>query len=107
MDSYSKRRNKDLRKSDKHIEQLAPVVAYNDYKKAIGIKLRRIPKNSTAYTLGLRKNDIVNNINGTPIKSLNPQDIHSIIKKHHRAPRIVVTITRNNRKVKLTFEVPR
>ena len=96
-----------LRKSDKHIEQLAPVVAYNDYRKAIGIKLRRIPENSTAYTLGLRKNDIVNNINGTPLKSLNPQDIHRIIKKHHKAPRIVVTITRNNRKEKLTFEVRR
>lgn len=96
-----------LKNSDKYIEEMAPVVEYDSNRNPIGIKIRRMQPGYKAYSLGLRENDVINNINGSPLTSLNPDSVKQLIEKHRKDNGIVVNILRNNQKVTLSFDIRR
>lgn len=94
-----------LKNSDKHIEELAPVLEYDENRNPIGVKLRRVNADSKAYNFGLRENDIINDINGSPLTSLTPESVRQLIEKHRKDNGVVVKIIRNNQKITLSFDI--
>jgi hypothetical protein len=96
-----------LKRSDEYIEQMAPMVEYDSGRRSIGVKIRRVSANSKAYEYGFRENDVVTNVNGAVVESLDPGQIHKLIQKYRREKQIVVEVMRNNQKVRLTFDIRR
>ena len=94
-----------LKNSDKYIEEMAPVLEYDENRNPIGIKLRRINSGSKAHSFGLRENDVISDINGSPLNSLSPDSMRQLIEKHRKDNGIVVKIVRNNQKIILSFDI--
>ena len=96
-----------LQDADRHIEQLAPAVEYDASRNPVGVKLRRVLPNTKAHEYGLRENDVITNLNGSSINSMDPAFVRGLIDRHSRDRQVVVEIMRGGQKVRLIFDVRR
>lgn len=94
-----------LKGSDTEIEAMAPQVELDQNGNPIGIKLRRVGESSKAFRYGLRENDIIKSINGSPTNALSPEAIRRLIDSHKKDKHIVVNIMRNNAPTTIRFNV--
>ncbi len=96
-----------LQNLDKKIEEIAPMLEYDDEGQAVGVRLRGIKNSSEAYKFGLRQDDLVKNINGIATNNLDPSYIKQMIRQNRNTTKLQVEIIRNGQPVKLTFNVVR
>lgn len=95
--------NEILEHYDEHIQDLSPEAHPQ------GIRIRRVTPNSTAYNYGLRADDIVTSINGSPLRlgsdAQIPDLVGRLIRENRRRRTVEIEILRGSRKEKRIFRV--
>jgi general secretion pathway protein C len=68
-----------------------------------GLKVTYVKPNSLIYRLGLRRGDIITNINDISIRT--PEDSFSAFERLKNSDSVTITVLRNGSKVELRYEL--
>ena len=88
-----------------YLDELTPEVHYNNKRQPVGVRIRRVASGSKAHRFGLRPNDIISTINGSPFNSLDPNYIRNLLKQHRNRKQIIIALMRHGRRLQLRFDV--
>lgn len=68
-----------------------------------GAYVGRVKPGSAAEHAGLRKDDVITELGGRPIRTA--ADVHAVLARHHPGDRIGLTLERNGREMRLVIKI--
>ncbi len=97
-----------LQNGEQHLQALQPALEYDTEGNAIGIRIRGdISQSSDLFKYGLRKDDIVKSVNGSPLNSDQYEYFRQLVQTHRTSKKIEIELLRGQSTIKLTFDVIR